>query len=161
MENPVDAVTNAVSGGQALTPPPAGVGNAPPPVQPNREPVTPRTDTVEISTAAFQASRASGTRKVELPQRPTAKDESVQVPQKPQSDSEVNFSFNKDLGLMTKQVVNSQTGKVEREIPPQELLDLRARIGRAVEKFKSYHAKASVGGAARGGQAETSSEEAA
>ncbi len=158
MENPVDAVSGMVNGGRALTAPPSGGSDAPAAVPPSREPAAVPVDTVEISTAAVQAARS---KQVDLPQRPAARGEAAPVPQKPRTDSEVNFNFNKDLGLMTKQVVNSQTGKVEKEIPPEELVKLRARIQKAVDNFKSHHAKPPSGGIVKGGAADGASEEAA
>ena len=157
MENPVEAVSGMVNGGRALTPPSPGGSDAPAGPLP-RESVAAPVDTVEISTAAIQAARS---KRVDLPQRPAAEGESVQVSRKPESGSEVSFSFNKDLGLMTKQIVNSQTGQVEKQIPPEELVKLRARIQKAVDSFKSHHARPDPGGISKGGEADGASEEAA
>jgi hypothetical protein len=157
MENPVDAVSSLVSGGRALTTPPSGGSGLPsvPPPEPASSPV----DTVDISPAAIQAARS---KQAALPRKPVAAREPAEDSrQKETSGSEVSFNFNKDLGLMTKQIVNSQTGKVEREIPPEALVKLRARIQEAVNNFKSQHGRSASGGIAKGAEADGASEEAA
>lgn len=144
MENPVDAVSGLVSGAQGLTAPPSGGRDAPVAGPPLRETLSSPVDTVEISPAAIQ--QAARSRQTDPLQRPAAQREPVQVPEKQESGSEVSFSFNQDLGLMTKQVVNSQTRQVEREIPPEAQVKLRVRIQKAVDSFKSNHAKSASGG---------------
>ena len=124
MENPVDAVSVALNGGRAPVALPKAGSEQPVAAPLARDPSRP-VDTVEISKAArFRAAKLLQ-RQVDQ-DKPVLQGEGADRPASPGQD--INFSFNRDLGMLTKQIVNSKTGEVEKQIPPEELVKLRARI---------------------------------
>ena len=126
-DNPVDQVVAAGGGGGAppsLRPPVATEGEPTPAKQPA---APPRLDKVEISAAgqaaAVEAVRIHGV-------APAA----VQAPSKappaeaPREDGSVSINFNKDLGILQAKIVDPVTHEVIREIPPDDVLKMAARI---------------------------------
>ena len=130
--NPIDALSGVGKGGassggyaaRALTDPQdASVqaqSKAADPVQAGRA------DRIELSAQAIIAAAQSGQKDAfgkDLPQARPADMQSFNP-----INLNIQFNFNKELGILEATVIDSKTHKILRQVPPQDVLELQSRI---------------------------------
>lgn len=126
---PIQSVT-APKAAQGYVPPEALAGSTPAQA-PRPRPVSApggRTDRVEISTQALEAAKSQV-----IKLRPAQASKGSGEAKGP--GGHVNFDYNQDLGILTKQIVDRVTGKVEKQFPPEAVVALREQLHKVLGEF--------------------------